>query len=343
MNITIRAMDETEFDRRYQSIDRETAQLDRRLAALFVESLWTQDKIAEHIHMSQRWVSYQLRFGRFLSFSTVVLKEAGITEGAFRECWESTDPNFDEEERFQAVEQALGFEPTPIARPLPSAPAKLNPQNSAALVNEICAELGIVHADRVVDVRAVVKNGAPNIIEMLRKKQVGLQRLARYVRNVPEEEQLGASVEGVQRYVRDSLNTAAGRPAKKKTPKPKRPNFMKRAPLSVDLDVNLSKLDIGTERTPMQPVHLWPVRVQQLNNDSIVVRGAQSLVSLNNHLDIEGFLKSLNRMLAYVPVKGKTNGEETDFAKMARRDLKRIAENLDPLIDKLTALKQQLP
>src|SRR5262245_52706437 len=61
---------------------------DQALALLFYRSGWTQEELAEKEGKSVSWISYRLRFGRFLNFSTVVEKSENrpkaFTEGRFR-------------------------------------------------------------------------------------------------------------------------------------------------------------------------------------------------------------------------------------------------------------------
>lgn len=77
---------------------------DQERARLLAESGWTQQELALRLGRSQRWISYQLLFGRFLNSSTIVLN---IREGAFRSVWEQTDSNDDEAERFAEALELL--------------------------------------------------------------------------------------------------------------------------------------------------------------------------------------------------------------------------------------------
>lgn len=81
------------------------AKRDQALAALFCMSGWTQEKLAKKEGMSQPWIVCRLRFGRFLSFITTVIKSesvpADLTERHFRDLWERTEGN--ERERFNTV------------------------------------------------------------------------------------------------------------------------------------------------------------------------------------------------------------------------------------------------
>jgi transcriptional regulator with XRE-family HTH domain len=112
------AMSNHDFDVRLAHIDeqyaarREGAEAyrDQELARLFNECGWTQERIAKRVGKKKSWVSYRLRFGAFLDFSTLVekLESARIqtlTEGAFRRIWAKTAGP--EKERFAQVAEIL--------------------------------------------------------------------------------------------------------------------------------------------------------------------------------------------------------------------------------------------
>src|SRR5262249_6371282 len=71
------------------------AKRDQAWAFLFVRSGWTQQELAAKEGKSISWISYRLRFGCFLNFSTAVEKAeslpANLTERRFRGFWEQTD------------------------------------------------------------------------------------------------------------------------------------------------------------------------------------------------------------------------------------------------------------
>src|SRR5262245_36970773 len=99
-----------QFDARLTVIEDQTAARqervdgyrDQQTAKLFVESEYSQQELAEHLNrrwkkdVTQQWVSYHLRFGRFLSFFTTTgCKDQfklppNLTERAFRGLWEAT-------------------------------------------------------------------------------------------------------------------------------------------------------------------------------------------------------------------------------------------------------------
>ena len=83
------------------------AKRDQAMADLFWRSGWTQEDLAAKEGQTQQWVSYRLRFGRFLNFTTGVVNleslPNNLSEGQFRRYWSQTDRNLDERFRFQDV------------------------------------------------------------------------------------------------------------------------------------------------------------------------------------------------------------------------------------------------
>jgi hypothetical protein len=136
-------MTEQQFDERLARIEeghasrREQAAAwrDQEMARLFEESEWTQQKIARKVGKTQRWVSYRLLFGRFLSFRTTCSKDApgiaSLTEGAFRTLWKKTGSK-KESARFAEVLTMLEKQPPPGPKPPP-----VNKVGLAAAVREL--------------------------------------------------------------------------------------------------------------------------------------------------------------------------------------------------------------
>jgi len=109
-------MSTKQFDLRLTHIDEQSGAMqervdgyrDQQLAKLFVECEWSQEKLAEHLaakwgeEVSPMWVSYRLRFGRFLTFfnTTCVGTSSwrlpcNLAEGTFRNFWDATTASGD--------------------------------------------------------------------------------------------------------------------------------------------------------------------------------------------------------------------------------------------------------
>jgi hypothetical protein len=110
-------MTEHQFDARLAHIEEQyqarregaTAYRDQEMARLFEECDWGQEKIAARMGKRKSWVSYRLKFGAFLGFSTSGGKHPSwlmnLTERRFREHWKRTKGR--EAERFAQVAHAL--------------------------------------------------------------------------------------------------------------------------------------------------------------------------------------------------------------------------------------------
>jgi len=92
------------------------AKRDQALAVLFYHSGWTQDELAKKENKSQDWISLHMRFGRFLNFTTMVVKSESLpknlTERRFRFYWDQTkNEGGNERARFRAVHALIDNEP----------------------------------------------------------------------------------------------------------------------------------------------------------------------------------------------------------------------------------------
>lgn len=112
-------LDEITYELRRQQIEdqagamqeRVDAYRDQKLSLLFVQSGWTQERIAEKEGKSVRWVYYRLQFGRFLIFCTSCANSQkpakNLTEGRFRTYFEQTDKGKKEQLRFRDAASAM--------------------------------------------------------------------------------------------------------------------------------------------------------------------------------------------------------------------------------------------
>ena len=82
--------------------------LAKSFTKLFERTGWTQGKLAEREGRPTAWVTFRLRFERFLRFAGTVSLPADLTEHRFRALWAQTDKNTREEElRFRQVVKLL--------------------------------------------------------------------------------------------------------------------------------------------------------------------------------------------------------------------------------------------
>lgn len=118
-------MTDQAFEQRFQQIEQETARRqeladaykDQAMALLFLESNWTQERLAKRMGKKRVWVDRHLRLGRFLNWldPTGIKTEKppeSLTERRFRSCWEKTrgsgkrkgkEAEAEEHERFAQV------------------------------------------------------------------------------------------------------------------------------------------------------------------------------------------------------------------------------------------------
>ena len=108
-------MNEDQFEARLKHIEeqagamqaRVNAYRDQEIARLFVQSGWTQERIAQRMGKSQQHISRLLLFGRFLVFTpswcNPMKPPKNLTEGRFRGYFERTDKTAKEPRRFAEV------------------------------------------------------------------------------------------------------------------------------------------------------------------------------------------------------------------------------------------------
>ena len=123
-------MNEDQFEARLKHIEeqagamqaRVNAYRDQEIARLFVQSGWTQERIAQRMGKSQQHISRLLLFGRFLVFTpswcNPMKPPKNLTEGRFRGYFERTDKTAKEPRRFAEVLRLME-EAFTLRRPLP--------------------------------------------------------------------------------------------------------------------------------------------------------------------------------------------------------------------------------
>lgn len=321
-----------EFTRRYVAIE---STHDRDLARLFVESGWTQERIAEQIGKEQSWVSRHLCFGRFLNFMpTGITLRQDLTERQFRRYWDATNQELSEQDRFQSMCRALGIAPPAVV------------DDITVAVNEFSRKTGYgLDSGNSSRVKALFVKGTEHIRQMVGtgEGKIGLEKAYHFVRNHSVEEQNKATIVDVKNYkFRDRSKEAIRARAKKKPKKPKPVPTppVQRAPLT-----NFTKLDIGTERIHGQPVRLFPVHVQRMQEAQIRANGIITMVTrigTDPSFTVEQFWKDVELLLAYQPVPGKKNGEEINYGKRIQASLQQFELHIEAAATRLCALRDSI-
>jgi hypothetical protein len=352
--INIEMLD-VEFFRRWADVkekkavaENATGIADRMGAILFVESHWTQQKIADSLNVSQTWVNFQLRFGRFIFFITTVIKNLSLTERAFRGHWDATDQYQSEEARFRAVCIALGIEPPPVVAPVPIASnmprwrslLNLTPEDGLdTAIDALLTKLEMVPGSKRHLAKWLLTRGHDHVICMVIERQgVPLEPAARYVSSVTQARQAEVTAAEVAQIGRSLMpgnkNKSAGgtTAARSRAAAPPTPIARGRsaptAPASAP--VNFSRLDIGSEIIPGQPVQLQPAHAQRLMEASIRVNsGVVPLVQSIADLDLTGFVEDVEKL----------STAQGDYARTIRRSLEQLDRTIDTAITKLEELK----
>jgi hypothetical protein len=184
--------------------------------------------------------------------------------------------------------------------------------------------------------REVIARAAPNVLDMIEAGDLSVSTAADGIRGRTKDEQAkmtAADLRKISNEYKAKGSGRRGRPALKVVTSESKPAVI--APPRI----NLSKLDIGTERIPGQPVLLQPARVQRLQDARIRVTGITGRVQGLATMDLQQLADDLDQMFAYEPVKRKKNGEEQDFASDARKRLATLNEHIEEAIKRLAALR----
>jgi transcriptional regulator with XRE-family HTH domain len=198
----IQRITKAEYDRRRTALDQiygtnaasAAAKRDQALAALFAESGWTQEELADKEGKTQGWISQRLKFAAFLAFITDGNNPPEIppdlSERRFRGLYAETDPNDTDQSRFIAVQLKLEAGSKPQRKPWKgNTSQQLREENKRlkSRVAELEAQLqrqphyaNGIDRDRLAkilgqlgsDQQGVVSNAIDQVLNMLNKKNV---------------------------------------------------------------------------------------------------------------------------------------------------------------------------
>jgi hypothetical protein len=190
------------------------------------------------------------------------------------------------------------------------------------------------------DARTVNRRGTPNLIAMVEAGEVSCSVAADAITLKADVANMTAAE--VREAVQDSKRKMPYY-AKAKDPKPsKEPKLSKLEAWMQRPRLNLTQLDIGEERIPMQPVQLQPARVQLATEAIIRATTIANFIKRLAETDMAAFLADLALARGFQVVPGKKNGEERNFPAEAERLDARARDNLDEAILRLRELQQAL-
>jgi hypothetical protein len=186
------------------------------------------------------------------------------------------------------------------------------------------------------DARVIREVGGPEVVEEVKTGKRAIRAIATAMRAKRKKANGGAPVAA---------------------PRGKQPDRSKR------IDPPYLKLEVATDEETDRPaanvlspefdrwrkkhgkVPLYSTKGRDLLNcDDATGQFVQQLVAIASvhQPDPEIFFKHIDQMLAHVPQRGKTNGEEIDFAKNARASLVLLGRDLDTAIQRLTTFRTML-
>lgn len=185
--------------------------------------------------------------------------------------------------------------------------------------------------------RMLLKAAAPNIIAMVEAGDVPSTTAYEAIIGKSKEAQAQLTLADVRKAIK---TRKAGQRAKAKVKSVKTPKPIK--PISSWRTTKLGDLDVGSERIPGQPVLLQPAYVQRLTEAAIRVRGLVGRVEGLANTALDDFEADIKKLLAHAPVRGKTNGEQRNYANEAEKMLASMTKHIDAAIEKLSVLRSAL-
>jgi hypothetical protein len=207
---------------------------------------------------------------------------------------------------------------------------------------------------------SLLDHAEPHIIAMVDNGEISVRLACEAVRKTPRDVQCHWTKGDAEREGRRILNNYPSRAGHTDETVPRRKSVKpKREPVRT-IHVPYGSCQFPTaeeagipddleERYKWQEKHgrvpLWPSQVRHLKDcdaatAELVTRIA--VLAKQHNLTPQDFFDRIDQMLAYVPIKGKTNGEQWDFAKMARTSLERLKRTLPGAIEHLISLRDAL-
>jgi ParB-like nuclease family protein len=205
--------------------------------------------------------------------------------------------------------------------------------------------------------RVVIARAEPHIVEMVDAGRIAITTAAEAVRHATRETQLTwTSAEEVQREGRKVIQAYPSNKSDKAAraaapPRPARiviPYGRCKFPTAEEAGVppagaSLAEHDAFFRQYGRVPLH--PKAIKDLLDCDHRTSGLTvPILNLANptHPDADEFFRMIDQMIAWVPQRDKDNGEQKDFARMARATLALLEKSLAGAISRLTSLQKTL-
>jgi hypothetical protein len=226
----------------------------------------------------------------------------------------------------------------------------------ALTARKLAAESG-VGVSTIEFAKSVIKNGSPNVVDMVEKGEVSTQAAAEAIKGKSKEEQAGWSREDVQREGRKKINSypsvqkrkaASKQVAKPEPPRPGMITFPTAEETGYPVDGTFAERDEHHRKYGRTPLH--PKAIADMLNHGQVVSGyvaAIQVASSDSQPSLESFFASIDAMLAWVPDHERAQQKKDanwaiNFAARARNALSRLEERLPMLLERLSKLREML-
>lgn len=200
--------------------------------------------------------------------------------------------------------------------------------------------------------REIIERGASNVIDMVKREEIGIETAAIVLRSKPTaEEQASWTPQSVKRAAREAKDAARGKPLGRK-PKPAKPRVARirygegRFPTweETGFPVNgtQQEKDAHIERYGRTP--LWPQVIKHMIEHRSQMRTYISQIGLiadGPHPSAPSVFEGFEEMLAWKPQPDPDKmGYGHRYAADARQALDRLDKVLDKAIERLTALRE---
>jgi hypothetical protein len=185
--------------------------------------------------------------------------------------------------------------------------------------------------------RSLKLNAAPNVIDFVTSKKVGISTAAAFARHTPRWEQAKADVKTIK-----ALGTKFTRGHAPKKEKPAK--LQKQARINPPRR-GFTSIEDREGLDPEQRVHLWSKKLKDVIDAKGLVEDLVTgvvIMASDHKPEPERFFELIDQMKAWKPVVGATDGSQSDYARNARASLETLKAHIETAYRRVSALRQAL-